>query len=592
MDPKRRIIPKKTRTFQGRLLILFLLSIIIPILLLATSLAYFFQNKLISERLEYSSSTLFSVSNNLSSYASDLSRVALTPHIYDDIMNFYACVQNGTYTQDDDSYITQKLRQNYITTLQRILITSREDIVSIAFMPADPDQTLLLVTSNQNELNEINDYNYKTEAWFQNALDANGSIIYTTAEGVPYQDKPGTVFSAVHKVRDVYGKKDIGIIRIDASDKLIRTIFSQLKIGDSSAFLLVDEEGSIIYHTGSIDAKTAEKILPDTTFVSSPQDSWDIYQQPIDKLPWRLVYMSSRKDARREIAIIWILAALLSLSSILIAFLLFRSNSRKMTATLHKILETMSNVAKGVLDRHIEEEHPANNEFAMIATHLNAMMDQLKLHIQNEYDLKIRQQRAEYRALQSQINPHFLYNTLNTFVSLNRLNMKKQLEDSIISLTKIFRYTCNEKEYTTVTEEFDFCRQYIELLKVRHEEKIDYSVELEADAADIVIPRLLVQPLVENAVKHGMDPSGEPIFIRIAAFMNDRTLSLSVKNNGIPIGVIDLDNEHCIGLKNIKERAALFSPGSVFRYFIDEDRYSSFVITIPQDPAAKGGLLL
>lgn len=573
----------KKRSFQKKLLILFLVSIILPIMLLAAALAVFFQNKLTRERLEFSSSTLYSISNNLSTYASDLSRLALTPHIYDDIMAFYTGVQDGAYQSPDEDYQFESLRSHYITTLQRQLILAREDISNVVFMPADTDQTLLLLTSKYEELREVTDYPYQQEEWFQKALAANGSIIYTTADALPYQKKPTAVFSAVHKVKNVYSKKDIGIIRVDASDEIIRNIFANIKLSASSAFLLVDENDHIVYRVGNVSPDIAEQISEHTDVINGSSDTWDLYQQPIDHLSWRLIYLSSHKDMQQDLMIIWFLAAFLSIVSIFVAYHLFKANSNKITQSLHTILNAMETIALGDLSTRIPSESWANEEFLLIAEHLNTMAKQLERHIQQEYTYEISRQQAEYRALQSQINPHFLYNTLNNFVALNRLGMKQQLEDSIIHLTKMFRYTCNNREYTTVSEELDFCYQYIMLLKMRYQDQVDFVINQLPETADYLIPRLLIQPLVENAIKHGMDPSGQPVTITIEAFISDQCLVLKTANNGIPIAADYSEKSQCVGLNNIKNRIKIFHKQATFTVELVSRNITTITIIIPLD---------
>ena len=305
---------------------------------------------------------------------------------------------------------------------------------------------------------------------------------------------------------------------------------------------------------------------------------------------WTLVFLSSYHDNMKSILLIWILAAILGVLTIIAGCLFFRKNSQKTTIVLNSILSAMESASNGNLDIHIPEELMARNdfyvadEFTMIGEHLNEMIHQLDLYIQRSYKNEIQRQEAEYRALQSQINPHFLYNTLNCFVSLNRLGMKKELEAGILQLTHIFRYTCSNSKTTTVAQELQFCTQYCELMKLRFDERITYVCECAEATREIEIPRLLIQPFVENAMKHGMDPDGRSITIWTAACIDHGTLVLSIKNNGIPIDLDTLRASEHVGIMNVENRLKIFDPDARLDITL-EDGITSFTVYIPM----KGG---
>ena len=219
-------------------------------------------------------------------------------------------------------------------------------------------------------------------------------------------------------------------------------------------------------------------------------------------------------------------------------------------------------------------------EFFMIGENLNKMIHQLDLYIQRSYKYEIQRQEAEYRALQNQVNPHFLYNTLNCFLSLNRLGMKQELENGILQLTHIFRYTCNNEKMTTVEKELDFCTQYCNVMKIRFEERITFYCESDMASHPLEIPRLLIQPFVENAIKHGMEPDGRAITIWITSKVIEHTLTLTVQNNGIPIDLSALQGSEKVGITNVENRLKFFHPDARLEINLVDD-ITTFAIYIP-----------
>jgi sensor histidine kinase YesM len=185
---------------------------------------------------------------------------------------------------------------------------------------------------------------------------------------------------------------------------------------------------------------------------------------------------------------------------------------------------------------------------------------------------------AEYRALQSQIQPHFMYNVLNGFVALNRLGDRSALESSLHALKDMLRYTLEHGQRASVSEEFAFLELYCRLQKLRFEERFTYGFDLAEEAAGLPIPKLLVQPLLENAVIHGIEPSVRPCRASVSARVERGLLLLEVADDGVGCDPVGIDEKRRIGIGNVRERLALLyssailelsgSPGSGFRALI------------------------
>jgi hypothetical protein len=166
---------------------------------------------------------------------------------------------------------------------------------------------------------------------------------------------------------------------------------------------------------------------------------------------------------------------------------------------------------------------------------------------------------AEYRALQSQVQPHFIYNVLNGFVALNRMGEVEVLEASLHALRDMMRYTLEHGQDASVAEEFDFLAKYCRLQKLRFEERFSYEFDLEPEAAILHIPKLLVQPLLENALIHGIEPSTEPCLARIAGRIERESshLLLEVSDDGVGCDPASIDEKKRVGIGNVRERLSL-----------------------------------
>jgi sensor histidine kinase YesM len=171
---------------------------------------------------------------------------------------------------------------------------------------------------------------------------------------------------------------------------------------------------------------------------------------------------------------------------------------------------------------------------------------------------------AEYRALQAQIQPHFLYNVLNGLVGLNRMGDARSLESALFSLKDMLRYILDSGQWTTVGEELAFVSRYCELQRLRFADRLTVRIQGDPRAAGCRIPKLLLQPVVENAVIHGIEPLDRPGFLTVEAALTEEngqcTLRITVTDDGVGFSSGGKEAEERIGLANVRERLRIAYP--------------------------------
>lgn len=176
--------------------------------------------------------------------------------------------------------------------------------------------------------------------------------------------------------------------------------------------------------------------------------------------------------------------------------------------------------------------------------------------------------KAEYEALQSQVQPHFIYNVLSALFALNRKEDRETLESSILSFRRMLRYVQDGRRDATIAEEFAFLGEYLELQKLRFGDRLDYNLTVRNGTGDAVIPRLLLQPLVENAIIHGLEPLDRPGRLTAESTWTyrdgSRILEIEIRDNGAGLPREVLEGKGRIGLPNVKARLRLTYPGARF----------------------------
>jgi len=217
---------------------------------------------------------------------------------------------------------------------------------------------------------------------------------------------------------------------------------------------------------------------------------------------------------------------------ILVLVLWFGLNiSRGITKPLERLTTKMSVVEKGqlVIDRL---EISERDEIGMLSRNFDRMVERLNELIREDYVKQIMLKEAEYETLKAKLNPHFLYNTLESINWLAKMKGQPQISDMVKALGDLLRNAVSEKEVVTVREEIANLHNYILIQKFRFEERLDFHVSIPEHLQELYIPNFILQPIVENAIKYGVESVQEVCQIAVSAISSNHRLYISVKDTG------------------------------------------------------------
>jgi two-component system sensor histidine kinase YesM len=222
-----------------------------------------------------------------------------------------------------------------------------------------------------------------------------------------------------------------------------------------------------------------------------------------------------------------LLAVIMGIVALIFAYFI----SGKITNPIKKLLGAMKSVGEGDFQTRVVVS--TNDEFGILLQRFNLMNDRIRLLVSENYEIKLKEQEAEIHALNMQMNPHFLYNTLNVMNWTAIENDQKELSKMLVCLSSMLHYT-SRKEWGAVhlSEEIEWMKNYFYIMSVRFEEKFTVSYKIDSMLYDYKVPRLLFQPFVENAILHGFDQTESGGLIRISGWVDDGTRYFEVADNG------------------------------------------------------------
>lgn len=269
---------------------------------------------------------------------------------------------------------------------------------------------------------------------------------------------------------------------------------------------------------------------------------------------------------------------------------------KRYTWQVKTIVSATKAVSQGDFKNQIDTKN-VQQELKEIAEAINQMTVSINDYIEDIYTLEIKQRDADMRALQAQINPHFLYNTLEYIRMYALSRNQEELADVVYAFSALLRNNTTQEKVKTLAEEVAFCEKYVYLYQMRYPDKIAYHVTVDPELAQLYLPKFTLQPLVENYFVHGIDYQRNDNAISIKAYKDEGHIVIQIKDNGKgataeevakindTLKIAEIEKQTSIGIKNVHERLrGLF--GKAYRMEIDAKKDAGFLITIYLTPEA------
>ncbi|KRE64493.1 sensor histidine kinase [Paenibacillus sp. Soil750] len=336
-----------------------------------------------------------------------------------------------------------------------------------------------------------------------------------------------------------------GILILGIDEKDIRRSYSTP--GDKTTIIVINSDGHIISDTngawigkpvGELPYFTRTIDLPDQIDSTIERSDWVFSHAQSALTGWHVLVLQPRADLLSQLnRIKWITIVILCLTFVM-SLLVSWSVASVITQPIKLILSSMKKFQKGDFSQQVGIQ--GKDELGQLGSGYNIMVRRISQLIDDVYAFDIKQRQAELKVLQSQINPHFLYNTLNTIAWTAQKNGEHTVAEMIYSLSGIFQISLSQgRDFIEMQEEMKLAEHYLFLQKMRYREKLSYEMELHPDLVSFKIPKLLIQPLIENAIVHGLEPLTNDIgfiHVSVAPFEgHPDMIQIEITDNGVGI---------------------------------------------------------
>lgn len=432
-------------------------------------------------------------------------------------------------------------------------------------------------------------------------------------------DDPARTVITLHRViKDIPSTERLGVLAIDLNMNTIAAICSRLYDPAKEQIYVVDGQNQIIYqgrsevnHTDALREETASELNIAQSSAGTAQNvaghfeqdrSMYVYQQlGSTYADWTIVKQIPNETLYARATTLTWNNAMIAIAALVLVIIATLFISIRITGPLKQLMRYMNQIQAGRL--HVDIHLSSRDEFGVLARHFRDMMDTVNNLILREYRLEIANKTNQLKALQAQIHPHFLYNTLQSIGTLALQQQGQRAYTLLSSLSKMLRYSMRDQTCVTLREEAEHARLYLELQQERFGDRLEVDLDFAEDTLSVEMPRMTLQPLIENYFKHGADIQPGKGHISLSSRrINDHWIEIELNNNGpsIPedklleirgwlhqshtttgLSTQESDESESIGLRNVIRRLQLNShPGHSARLEINNREPNGVKITV------------
>ncbi|WP_029192602.1 cache domain-containing sensor histidine kinase [Paenibacillus harenae] len=504
----------------------FLLISILPALCIGLLMAWTVNGIVEKQANGHTMQLIDHVNKSLDSHAGNIQNIS-----------YFIAMNTGVQSFLNEGYpaVDENEKQYELSKFLQSFTTLYSEVAGIMVVRANGDYF-------SNEMYAKSSRSLTEENWYRKAVDAKGIF---TMIGHPYDRNVTThanyrdneVVSVVRAIQDPDTQRTQGVVLIDLKLRVVAETVRNVRLGKSGYLMVINDVGEQIYapqnsKIGSVDTALLGR-QPSGTFSQTVngQELQFIYQKSAFT-NWTTVGVFDIQDSTQEIRDInlYLIFFVFVVCMLGIAASYYLSHS--ISRPILQLSSFMRKVEEGNMSIRIPEER--EDEVGMLGRSFNKMLSQITRLLSQVWEEQRLKREAELRSLQAHIQPHFLYNTLDTIQWLARKDGAQQAAEMVEALSRLFRIGLSKgREIIPLADEFDHIRSYLKIQQTRYKDKLNYSIDVDETCGDLFVQKLILQPVVENAIYHGIKERRGPGMIAIRASVTAGMLEVVIEDDGV-----------------------------------------------------------
>lgn len=470
-------------------------------------------------------------------------------------INAYEDVLYQLYTGDEIVEWVDKLNAEEdmpvtISQLRRYLrgiLNSKDYIRSITIITESGlEVTYDCIATTTYANSWIENFSYSTEELYEEISSDNKLHVFPTEYGNTFANKDHYLFHMANRIIDYRDlDKQMGIVIVSLDEELLENILKS-SYGNIGANILLDKNGRVISCNNKekigtvLFNKNSTEEEKKSSFISFVGDLLQINKKYIsvysylnEELQWELVSAVNQSVYMKEIKHNAHIIVFVGLLLLFVTILLLWELSRQLINSINTVVSSMRVAGAGDLSTRIEISEKMPLEIESVALQFNKTLGKLVCALEKEKEATDKQRKAEIRALEAQINPHFLYNTLDTINWMAIDRGEFDISNAIGSLANILRYAITDSNGTVcIRDEIEWLKKYIYLQQFRLKNKFVRVIEVAPELLDVKIHKLLLQPFIENAIIHGFNGEQDEYILEVYISREKNNLVIIIRDNG------------------------------------------------------------
>ncbi|MFI3211890.1 MAG: sensor histidine kinase [Eubacteriales bacterium] len=547
---------------QYKIMLFFTIGVIIPMFLITIATGYIYKLNLENSTNENSRLLSAQIESNIDTYLDNISQISITPYYDSWIQDQISSITIGgnEFYQNDTE--TNKMMSDFLFNM----MIQNKAICSI--FVTDLEGNIIYAKSNGGAMQSQVDF---FSPYIQN-MEKEYTVIPSHQQSYLKRSNQ-EVFSYVRVLKEVTTNTPIGYIVLDMKSSAISNLINNMD-NSSEDYIAIYLEDNSILKTNIMDDELEEKISElyfqqnnDSATNSIIVDNNEYLMSYAGVSDYGLTAVIFRDKENVFSVINKVVSMTQLLIGVILFFVLINTVllSRKLTHPFSRLTSAMSKVEKGDFSVRVEKGSP--DEIGQLIDCFNTMLLRIDDLIVREYKMELEEKQTEIKALQNQINPHFLYNTLESITMMAEINEDLEVSQMVADLGSFFRFVISKKgAQVTLMEELEYVKTYIRIQNVRYSERIHLTIDCPKELENIKIMKLCIQPLIENCILHGY-LHGEEMLIEVSV-KKEENLMITVRDYGVGVDEEKLqelidhideaeEKENSIGLKNVHKRLVL-----------------------------------